>query len=569
MVNYAYDLAGRVNQVTNYADTIDYAPHGAVNSLALHNGVTEATAFNSRLQAQSITATKSGANLLQLAYSYCADPTNCLANTNNGNISRQTITANVAGWGATQDFTYDALNRLKTAQEGTGANAWQQVYVYDRFGNRAIVTGAYPPTYLPHDSQTPQVATDDPAAMASHFPNNRSDKCSSYDTAGNAQTCDGFTSSNWTYDAENRLSAAGNATFSYDGNGRRVKKTASGVVTTYVYSAMGDLVAEYGAANSNAGTQYLTVDQLGSTRLVTDAHGVVNSRHDYLPFGEEIADASIGARSSVAGYGSSDDIKQKFTGKELDAETGLDYFGARYLSSAQGRWMSPDWSATPQAVPYADLKNPQTLNLYEYVKNNPLRTADIDGHGLWKKFVNWFNGEGCFCEGKELEAVQEKKRARAAAANPEMQQAVLVQMSIVFFVFDPNGPIVDGGGGGAVASEAIAPGEAGEVIVAGEVAAGEAVAASSANGVRLGKSLARQQQVGEMLTGELEVIAGPGARVPLRDAPRLANQCGGAPQDWVKVSSSNYKAPDGTSFEVHAYKNVQTGQVVELKTKLQ
>ena len=54
----------------------------------------------------------------------------------------------------------------------------------------------------------------------------------------------------------------------------------------------------------------------------------------------------------------------RFTGKERDSETGLDYFGARYFSAAQGRWTSPDWSAVPQPVPYADLSDPQTLNLY-------------------------------------------------------------------------------------------------------------------------------------------------------------------------------------------------------------
>jgi RHS repeat-associated protein len=70
----------------------------------------------------------------------------------------------------------------------------------------------------------------------------------------------------------------------------------------------------------------------------------------------------------------------KFTGKERDAETGLDYFGARYFSGAQGRFTSPDWSATPQPIPYADLKDPQTLNLYAYVRNNPLSRADADGH---------------------------------------------------------------------------------------------------------------------------------------------------------------------------------------------
>jgi RHS repeat-associated protein len=73
-------------------------------------------------------------------------------------------------------------------------------------------------------------------------------------------------------------------------------------------------------------------------------------------------------------------VGSRCSGKERDVETGLDYFGARYLSSAQGRWTSPDWSPAPEPVPYAKLDDPQTLNLYSYVRNNPLATADADGH---------------------------------------------------------------------------------------------------------------------------------------------------------------------------------------------
>lgn len=71
-----------------------------------------------------------------------------------------------------------------------------------------------------------------------------------------------------------------------------------------------------------------------------------------------------------------------FTSKERDAETGLDYFGARYFSSAQGRFTTPDWSERPQPVPYANLTNPQSLNLYQYVNNNPLSLKDDDGHEI-------------------------------------------------------------------------------------------------------------------------------------------------------------------------------------------
>ena len=69
-----------------------------------------------------------------------------------------------------------------------------------------------------------------------------------------------------------------------------------------------------------------------------------------------------------------------FTGKERDAESGLDYFGARYYGSNMGRWMSPDWSAKEEPVPYGKLDNPQSLNLYGYVLNNPISQKDDDGH---------------------------------------------------------------------------------------------------------------------------------------------------------------------------------------------
>ena len=70
----------------------------------------------------------------------------------------------------------------------------------------------------------------------------------------------------------------------------------------------------------------------------------------------------------------------KFTGKERDAESGNDYFGARYYASSMGRFLSPDWSAKIAPVPYAKLDNPQSLNLYSYVWNNPLTRNDPDGH---------------------------------------------------------------------------------------------------------------------------------------------------------------------------------------------
>jgi RHS repeat-associated protein len=74
--------------------------------------------------------------------------------------------------------------------------------------------------------------------------------------------------------------------------------------------------------------------------------------------------------------------ESRFTGKERDAESGNDYFGARYYASTMGRFLSPDWSAKTEPVPYAKLDDPQSLNLYAYVGNNPLNRTDPDGHDL-------------------------------------------------------------------------------------------------------------------------------------------------------------------------------------------
>ncbi|MGJ5819031.1 RHS repeat-associated core domain-containing protein [Paludibaculum fermentans] len=77
---------------------------------------------------------------------------------------------------------------------------------------------------------------------------------------------------------------------------------------------------------------------------------------------------------------SASEPRSKFSGKERDVEMGLDYFGAKYFSGAQGRFTTPEWSAKPEPVLYADLNDPQLLTLYAYVRNNPLKNRDLENH---------------------------------------------------------------------------------------------------------------------------------------------------------------------------------------------
>jgi RHS repeat-associated protein len=84
--------------------------------------------------------------------------------------------------------------------------------------------------------------------------------------------------------------------------------------------------------------------------------------------------------TTACAFSVASDTRANSTGKERDTESGNDYFEARYYSSTMGRFMSPDWSAKEEPVPYAKLDDSQSLNLYAYVRNNPLIRIDADGH---------------------------------------------------------------------------------------------------------------------------------------------------------------------------------------------
>ena len=114
--------------------------------------------------------------------------------------------------------------------------------------------------------------------------------------------------------------------------------------------------------------------------LWLDAAGACATGYRSLPFGDGLASAAVTVGGVVVAQCATDATEQHFTGKERDAESGNDYFGARYFASGMGRWLSPDWSAKEEPVPYAKLDNPQTLNLYGYVGNNPVGRVDGDGH---------------------------------------------------------------------------------------------------------------------------------------------------------------------------------------------
>jgi len=374
-----------------YATATAYWPQGAVQTLNLGYNTSTATpslietsTYNNRLQITQMTAAAGAATRLALGFGYT--PESGSGAGNNGNLGWQTIAYPANGTetalNVTQTYCYDGVNRLLGFTEGTAAQtncptgAVAQSYEYDGFGNR----------WVPSSTQALNVLT--PTSQQTWFgltPTNQIQGIG-YDGSGNQIQVNPFVA---TYDAENRMTEVHESspvnetyTYTYDGEGRRVQKTANGVTTTYVHDGFGNLAAEYGEAVSAAGRQYLTVDHLGSTRLITDAQGNVVHRYDYLPFGEGL-DAGVDGRSTYYSVGAfpdspSDGLSVKFTSKERDSETGLDYFGKRYYGSSMGRFITTD----PVVITTERLMNPQQLNLYAYVANNPLRFIDPTGEIL-------------------------------------------------------------------------------------------------------------------------------------------------------------------------------------------
>ena len=249
-------------------------------------------------------------------------------------------------------------------------------------------------------------------------------------------------------------------------------------------------------------------DPAGTPLVMTDERRNVVWRAEYKPFGEEFEVTPEPENNKM------------FVGKEMDKETGLYYFDARYMEPMIGRFISPDpvgavdqWDGKVNGKVILNL---QRLNYYSYALNNPNRYIDPDG-------------------------------------NDDLSIGDLPRL----FQRDPLGLLPP-----IPTPETIR--EIGQGVDRSNRAtkAAEDAAKNAAEAIRLKKSLASEQQMKE--AGR--PIAGAGAKAPLREAERLSQRYGGDRVDWSKMTSSSYKAPDGSRIETHWYENAKTGQRVEYKT---
>ncbi len=358
--NYDFDDANRLSKITDGAGAIVSYAYDATNkptSKQLPNGVNSSYQYDDINRLKRLTDATASATVADFQYQY---------NTAS-QVSQQTDEA------GTHNYGYDVVNRLISANH-TSEPA--ESYAFDGVGNRTSSSESTSYTYAPFNRLT----STDSATFA-------------YDDNGNtiSKTPVSGSALTFAWDFENRMvtstpSGASAVTYKYDALGRRVKRTEGANWTKFTYDGQDVILdqrsdgstVEYlngpGIDNKIRQTDsatgqalYFTQDHLGSTRRLTDSTGAMVESIDYDSFG-------YGGSSSYTRY--------LYTGREIDATTGLYFYRARWYDPEVGRFISED--------PIGFTGN--DIILYGYAKNDPLSFTDPTGYRRCNPLLGAFLG---------------------------------------------------------------------------------------------------------------------------------------------------------------------------------
>lgn len=379
-VGYSYDNANRLTQVTDpqgRATGYTYDASGLRTRLSLPNGIQVNYTYDALNRMTGLTQQRTSQQPFA-SYAYTLDPV--------GNRTKVTeLDGSSTQWG------YDNADRLtgETTRNPANTITSQASYSYDPVGNRASMTKNGQSTVYSYNALDQLVS----AGGAQY----------TYDGRGNLTTMrDGGSTSTFGYDAANRMTSAsgpaGSATFAYDADGRRVRQTAGGVVTNYLWdeqTALGDVVLETNGAGATVasyvmggcgsgqcascnasstcgnGSELISQTRGGSVsfylhdgqqsvRALADLSGNITDRYTYDAFGALLNQQG----TNLNPY--------RYTDQQYDAVTGLYSLRARYYSPTTGRFQSRDLVDAP-------LTDPTEMNRYEYARNNPINFFDPSG----------------------------------------------------------------------------------------------------------------------------------------------------------------------------------------------
>lgn len=356
-VTYRYNNAGQMEVVPGYVSALDYTPIGSISRLDFANGASTVSQYDpQKLWRMTERWTeKGGVKLQNIAYTY--DPI--------GNI--ETITDSSTGNLAKKaTYLYDDLDRLLSASIVQTANGqdYSQTYSYSPTGN--MLSKSDVGAYL-YNSKHPQAVSQ--AGETTYM----------YDLNGSLISSGLAT---YTYDDQGRLSGSSvegkQVSYFYDESGERTSKSVAGGETmAYVNQYFEEEIngnlkhkkkfvyagpIKVATVNPDSSLVFHHEDHLSGANITTNGKGNVVESVDYFPYG------GVRVEEKEEGY----ENDYLYTGQERDEETGLMYYGARYYDSQVGRFMAVDpWEG--------DLKDPQSLNKYSYVRNNPMKYVDPTG----------------------------------------------------------------------------------------------------------------------------------------------------------------------------------------------